>query len=264
MTRRLLLVAMLLASGPLRSLAACANPDAVAATRAAAEQACTEMSAGCSTAGSHGVYVSCIAHQAKAAVKNGTLPKNCKGAVVKCAAHSVCGKPGFVVCCVPQTDSIPKCKKKKDAKHCTAAGGAIGGDEITGCSSCCDACPTMGESPAGGASCVTTTTTTTTSTRITTSTTSTTTTMTTATTTTTCDPSMRPVCGGDCMGTTVCSPCLADCTVEGGRFCSIACSGTCVTSADCPAGQACDSTGCCLTACGATCSPTDPTSCGGG
>jgi len=74
------LAAVLIASAPQRSLATCADSAAVAATRSAADQACTGMGAGCSTAKNHGNYVSCIAHQARAAVKMETLPKDCKGA----------------------------------------------------------------------------------------------------------------------------------------------------------------------------------------
>src|SRR3989442_4762140 len=71
---RVFLAAALLAFGQQRSFAACTDPAAVAATRAAADQACTSMAMGCSTAKSHGEYVSCVAHQAKAAVKAVELP----------------------------------------------------------------------------------------------------------------------------------------------------------------------------------------------
>src|SRR4029077_10301145 len=81
------------------------------------------------------------------------LPKDCRSAVVSCAAHSVCGKPGFVTCCIPQTTSVPKCKTKRDATRCTDAGGTVGGDATTGCASCCDACPTGGPPPGSGPSC---------------------------------------------------------------------------------------------------------------
>jgi len=67
----------------------------------------------------HGQYVKCAA--AIANTRAGLdpndpnfLPKTCKGAVKKCAAHSTCGKPGFVTCCIT-TSKGPKCKIKKEA-----------------------------------------------------------------------------------------------------------------------------------------------------
>jgi hypothetical protein len=67
----------------------------------------------------HGQYVKCAA--AVANTRSGLdpndanfLPRTCKGAVKKCAAHSTCGKPGFVTCCVT-TGSGTKCKIAKEA-----------------------------------------------------------------------------------------------------------------------------------------------------
>src|SRR2546426_1681077 len=135
---RVFLAAALLAFGQQRSFAACTDSAAVAATRAAADQACTSKGMGCSTAKSHGEYVSCVAHQAKAAVKAGTLPKQCKGTVVKCAAKSTCGKPGFVTCCRTTKQGNPACAITPRAARCTAP--KRGAACVGSVPSCCDVC----------------------------------------------------------------------------------------------------------------------------
>jgi hypothetical protein len=121
------------------SLANCAadDPDGslVAAARATAEANCTAQGRGCFTAASHGQYVSCIAHEAKALSTGdgATLPKSCKGAVKKCAARSVCGKQdrGFATCCVTNASGEVTCKTGQ-AENCSGVVGT--------CGSCCDAC----------------------------------------------------------------------------------------------------------------------------
>src|SRR2546426_6872840 len=135
---RVFLAAALLAFGQQRSFAACTDSAAVAATRAASDQACTSKGMGCSTAKSHGEYVSCVAHQAKAAVKAGTLPKQCKGTVVKCAAKSTCGKPGFVTCCRTTKQGNPACAITPRAARCTAP--KRGAACVGSVPSCCDVC----------------------------------------------------------------------------------------------------------------------------
>src|SRR2546428_178217 len=62
----------------------------------------TQVASDCDCAGApnHGTFVSCAAGVAKQRADNGQLRNECKGAVKKCAAHSTCGKPGFVTCCV--------------------------------------------------------------------------------------------------------------------------------------------------------------------
>ncbi len=122
------------------SFGACTDPAAVAATRATADQVCTDMGTGCATA-THGAYVSCVAVQAKAAVKRGTLPKQCRGRVVKCAARSTCGKPGLVACCRTTKKGKTACRFKPAAK-CTAP--KPGAACIGTVPSCCDACGTRG------------------------------------------------------------------------------------------------------------------------
>ena len=135
--------------------ASCASDDPdgskVAAARATADQTCSGLGAGCD-AGNHGAYVSCVAHVASDLVNANMLPKSCKGAVKKCAAHSTCGKPGAVTCCLT-TAKGTKCKIKKDAASCSAKSGTAGS-----CASCCDACPPPGSGPSCPASATTTTT----------------------------------------------------------------------------------------------------------
>ena len=136
-----LTVSLLLTATGLAS-ANCATDDPtgskVLAARESANATCD-----CATATNHGAYVKCVAGVAKM-LSSGTspsLPTSCKGAVKKCAAHSTCGKPGAVTCCLT-TAKGPTCKIKKDAAHCTAKSGTVGS-----CTSCCDACPTPGSGP---------------------------------------------------------------------------------------------------------------------
>ena len=118
----------------------------VDAARAAADQACDQQTppAGCTTASSHGQYVSCVAHQVNA---NTSLPKACRGAVKKCAARSTCGKPGFVTCCKTKSSGTTKCSTKSSSPACTdhapAGGSACAGNHP----SCCDACTATGCAP---------------------------------------------------------------------------------------------------------------------
>jgi hypothetical protein len=159
---RVVLTALLVAFSPARGLAACSDPAAVAAARAAADAACDATDTGCATAARHGEYVSCIARQAKAAVKAGTLPKSCRGDVVRCAARSTCGKSGAVACCRTSKRGKASCAitvRCLAPKHGTAC--------VASAPSCCDAC--------AGATCVGPTTTSTTITTTTTSATTSTT-----------------------------------------------------------------------------------------
>jgi len=121
----------------------------VLAAREAAATTCP-----CNSFTNHGLYVKCVKGVAADQTNPPTsLPVQCKSAVTKCAAHSVCGKPGFVTCCIT-TPKGTKCKSKKDEAHCTAKGGTVTGSSTTGCSSCCDACtnptgPSCVSSPSG-------------------------------------------------------------------------------------------------------------------
>ena len=105
------------------------DEQAVIDARAAAASTCD-----CATATNHGQYVKCVAGVAKTRVTAMQLPKNCTGAVKKCAAHSTCGKPGFVTCCFT-TAKGPKCKTKKSAELCSMKGGTPTVDPMN--TSCC-------------------------------------------------------------------------------------------------------------------------------
>ena len=133
------------------SFAKCGDDPGDAAKVLAAREA-VAATCPCASFTNHGLYVKCAkgvaADQANLPAPN-NLPVQCKSSVTKCAAHSVCGKPGFVSCCI-DTPKGTKCKSKKDEAHCTAKGGTVTGSATTGCSSCCDACP----APGSGPSCV--------------------------------------------------------------------------------------------------------------
>lgn len=135
---RVVVAAGLVALGPQYTFAACTDAAAVVTTRAAAEAACAQMWMACETASTHGRYVSCIADQVKAAVKAGTLPKDCKGTVVRCAARSTCRRPGFVTCCRTDRHGKRSCAIKRTAARCVAPKG--GSACVSVLESCCDAC----------------------------------------------------------------------------------------------------------------------------
>ena len=128
--------------------------------RCAAQKAIIEGCPSCDDASNHGRYVSCVAKVVKTLSDDGTIPGNCKGKVVSCAARSTCGKPGFVRCllptdtcvinpatglgtceknpalaCVTDLDCGAKCKTKSSADGCTQHGGTLGGS-----GTCCAAC----------------------------------------------------------------------------------------------------------------------------
>src|SRR5262249_36952039 len=109
---------------------------AVINARAAADATCTAMGEGCSNASNHGQYVKGVAGVAHmlSSGTTPTLPKNCKGAVKKCAAHSTCGKPGEVTCCFTHKNG-PKCKTAKSATDCSGKGGTPTVDPLN--TSCC-------------------------------------------------------------------------------------------------------------------------------
>ena len=151
-------LALLLLAAPL-AFANCESDDPggtkVAAARAQVAQDCP-CDQSDPPAVNHGAYVKCAVGiaQARSTLDPSDanfLPKTCKGAVKKCAARSVCGKPGFVTCCIT-TDTGTKCKTKKDAMHCTDADGTVSGTASSGCSSCCDACVNA-PAPGSGPSC---------------------------------------------------------------------------------------------------------------
>jgi len=134
MLRGILAVSILLAATQ-TVLAKCGDnagdEQAVIDARAAAASQCD-----CTTATNHGQYVKCVAGVAKmrSSGTNPSLPKNCTGAVKKCAAHSTCCKSGEVTCCFASTKG-PKCKIKKSATDCTTKGGTPAVDPTN--TSCC-------------------------------------------------------------------------------------------------------------------------------
>lgn len=149
MSRTCIPLALLAFAFPRLVSAACADPAAVAATRAQAELVCP-----CATATTHGAYVRCVADVARVAADHGDLPNGCRGAVVRCAAKSTCGRPGFFTCCRTKASGQTSCSRKSDASRCRAPSG--GHACVGSAASCCDACT------AGGCTNPTTSTTTTT------------------------------------------------------------------------------------------------------
>jgi len=133
LTKRSLLVTCILLLSTGMAHGACTNPVAVAATRTMVDAQCP-----CATATSHREYVRCVAVAVKSAMARGSLPKQCRRAVVHCAAQSTCGRPGFVSCCRTTANGVAKCSIKPDARKCTAPkGGAACAQRVA---SCCDAC----------------------------------------------------------------------------------------------------------------------------
>jgi len=111
----------------------CDNDAAVAAARNAAAAQCD-----CATASNHGQYVRCVGDVAKTRAGNGSLPTECKGEVVRCAAKSTCGKPEAVTCCRVDRRGKVKCSTKKSADKCQPPNG--GAACVGASTSCCDAC----------------------------------------------------------------------------------------------------------------------------
>ncbi len=93
----------------------------------------------CATSTNHGQFVKCAK-----GIANGDqqLPKNCKGAVIKCAAHSACGKiaKGGVTCCITGKNGQTKCKISTTDK-CAKKGGSVGGTDHMHTSCCSNTHP---------------------------------------------------------------------------------------------------------------------------
>ena len=132
--------------------------------RCAVQQA-IDQNCSCSTAINHGQYVSCVTHQVNQLSKAGLIPTNCKGKITRSAARSICGKPGFVVCDIPEfgicnlvtgactegtllpghttcaanSDCLvgTLCKTKSSTDLCTAKGGTVDSTATT----CSPKCP---------------------------------------------------------------------------------------------------------------------------
>src|SRR5262249_13833169 len=134
---RPLLVLVVALALPAAAFASCGdNPGdavAVATVRTAIDEACD-----CVGTSSHGAYLRCVLTQARAGVQARQLPRGCKGSVIRCAARSTCGKPGFVTCCRTSPTGDTACKVKRNPAHCVAP---TGGSACVGVvPSCCDAC----------------------------------------------------------------------------------------------------------------------------
>jgi hypothetical protein len=132
-----------------------AEPTNCDPSRCAAAQAIATECPVCAEASNHGTYVSCVAHTVRDLAAEGSVAINCKGKVTRCAAKSICGKPGFVTCHIPTSEcdlttftcandpSVTcatdldcgfKCKIKSSAERCTQRGGTVSTD-----TSCCAA-----------------------------------------------------------------------------------------------------------------------------
>jgi hypothetical protein len=139
------------------SLARAANVDCEPAR--CAVQSALDTQCPCAAATNHGRHVSCVAHVLKQMVADGTVPKECRGRITRCAARSICGKEGFVTCqipvtgtcdlatgfcvedptlaCLSDTDCVigSKCKTKRSSDLCLQSGGSVGAG-TTCCADC--------------------------------------------------------------------------------------------------------------------------------
>jgi plastocyanin len=68
---------------------------------------------------------------------SGSLPKQCRSSLVRCAAHSTCGRSGFVSCCRTTATGVTKCSLRHASKCTPPKGGAACVGLVP---SCCDAC----------------------------------------------------------------------------------------------------------------------------
>ena len=151
-----LAVLVLVAGGTIASATQVDCEPARCATQSAIATQCPA----CADASNHGAYVSCVAHVVRGLAADGTIPINCKGKVTRCAARSVCGKPGFVTCHIPISECVipvgsltgtcasdsavictddlqcgSSCRIKSTSERCTERGGTVGTE-----SSCCASC----------------------------------------------------------------------------------------------------------------------------
>jgi hypothetical protein len=139
----------------MRSLPANAAPTDCEPARCAV-QAALDSECPCDQATNHGRHVSCVARVVNRLSKDGTIPINCKGKIRRCAARSICGKPGFVTChlptdtcdlttgtcagdatvaCLTDVDCGSRCRVKRSADLCVERGGVVGAS-----GTCCADC----------------------------------------------------------------------------------------------------------------------------
>src|SRR5262245_26942109 len=72
----------------------------------------------CETATSHKKYMKCVNGAIKAAVKDGSIAKQCKKVVKRCEGDSICGRAGAAVCCELSTVGAVKAKVVKKPEQC--------------------------------------------------------------------------------------------------------------------------------------------------
>jgi hypothetical protein len=128
-----LAIALLAASAPSGVAAKCTDEQAVIDARNMVAMTCD-----CAGSTNHGQFVKC----AKGVANGDTnLPKSCKGAVIKCAAHSACGKiaNGGVTCCITSHGKT-KCKVSTTEK-CAKKHGVPGGTDGMHTSCCSNTHP---------------------------------------------------------------------------------------------------------------------------
>ena len=114
---RLLAASLLLGVARLASAACGARPlDAaqLTAARAEVDRACP-----CVEYADHAAYVGCVAAEAAKRTGAHLLHRQCKRALLQCAAKSTCGKFGFVTCCRTTAAGVTTCRVTRDAAHCT-------------------------------------------------------------------------------------------------------------------------------------------------
>ena len=133
-----------LAFGAQRSDAKC-DPTGADAADVARVRGLVADNCDCAGTPNHGTFVSCAAEQARELANN-----SCRGLVVKCAARSTCGKPGFVTCCRTKASGTTKCSTKSSGDRCKAPKNGSACVSV-GNASCCDACTASGcaSSPSG-------------------------------------------------------------------------------------------------------------------
>src|SRR5262245_27559910 len=130
--RALLAAALSLASSQIAaaacSSAGCPDPASIEAVRGRVAASCE-----CAASGGHGKYVHCAARVIKAAVKDGSLSKKCRKAVLQCEQQSTCGIAGAMVCCERSGKGRVKAKVMKGRNKCK-------GTACTGQAHAADAC----------------------------------------------------------------------------------------------------------------------------
>ena len=131
---------LLLATAPAGAKPPTRNCDdaAIAAAQALVMAACP-----CDMASTHGQFVSCAARVVNEKIQDGTIGRDCRRTLRRGAAHSTCGKLGFVTCCRAR-GPVAACGIRHDRTTCETSGGCVGAT-----ASCMDACVQPCGSPSG-------------------------------------------------------------------------------------------------------------------